>query len=1212
MNMTAKHQPTSTPVRSCEPEHPVVQTDAQSQADAGGKPAWEFNSSVFDALPAHIAVLDKSGRILLVNEAWRKFARENGNPPALKVSVGANYFDVCRDAAHTGDPDAQRALTGLEHVLQERIERFRMEYPCHSPTEQRWFVMDVARHLNADGSIAGVVVRHDDISARIQNEQDERIQKQRLRLALDSAALACWDWDLQSNQALWDDRLYQMLGLQRGGPDESIKSEVFFKLVHPDDLPALQQAITRSIHDDLDLDVEFRIVRPDGEERWLTAAGKVLREISGKPLRMIGVNSDITHRKRSEQALRENEMRFRLALRATNDAIWDVDLITGQVWWNRAYERNFGHRPRETSHSYDWWLEHLHPADLARVQASFKETLASREETWTARYRYRREDGTYAQVLDRAYIARDSAGKALRMIGAMQDQTSQLEYEHRLRRNADQISRQLAEIETVYSGAPVGLCVLDTQLRFVRVNQKMAEINGAPVHAHLGRTVREILPELADSVEPMLRNILQTGVPLLNYEIRGQTPAQPGVERIWLESFLPIRNESGQVLGINIVIEEVTQRKQAELALAESEWRLQQALEAGRAFAFEWQPRTDRVIRSAHCGLILGFDDREAVCDTGSGFFQKVHPEDREAFVKLVSSLSVAQPTYTTHYRLIRPDGVVVILEEKARGHFDEQGRLTRLVGVTSDVTQREHMFAKLRESEERFRQMADHAPMIIWVADEEGRASFVNRAWSELTGLAGHEALGQGWQKVVHPDDLAANAALVQRARSRQEPIRVEYRLRRFDGEYRWMIDNAMPRRGPQGEFLGYIGSVADITEMKRTQEALRQLTLGLEKQVEQRTAVAEQRAQQLRRLAMEMTQVEQRERKRLAGLLHDHLQQIIAAAKMSLAPVRAQFAKDSRGHGQVDRVIELLSDAIEVSRSLSRQLSPAILHDAGLAAALHWLGRHVQEQYKIHVDVHADDRANPECETTAVILFEAVRELLFNVVKHARVTTARLDLQQVSDDMLALSVSDQGVGLPANFETSDNGFGLFSIRERLEYLGGRMEVHSAPNQGTRITLYAHRTSGAAAIAPPDQDADLLPAVDQLPAAKPEAQKKVRVLVVDDHETLRRGLIRLLEDEGDLEVVGEASGGMEAIELACKLQPDAVLMDVSMPGMDGITATRILRREAPKAVVFGLSMHENLDMERSMRDAGAAGYFTKAGSFEHIPQALRSAAGHA
>ena len=181
--------------------------------------------------------------------------------------------------------------------------------------------------------------------------------------------------------------------------------------------------------------------------------------------------------------------------------------------------------------------------------------------------------------------------------------------------------------------------------------------------------------------------------------------------------------------------------------------------------------------------------------------------------------------------------------------------------------------------------------------------------------------------------------------------------------------------------------------------------------------------------------------------------------------------------------------------------------------------------------------------------------------------------------------------------------GFGLFTIRERLEYLGGSLAIESAPGQGSRFTLRVPFRSAVPAAAEPLAS---VPGPIVRPASPTAPGRKVRVLLVDDHAIVRQGFARLLNAEPDLEVVGEAADGKAAVELAGRLQPDVVTMDVNMPVLDGMEATRQIRAQCPGVRVIGLSMYASREHARAMLNAGAAAYLTKSGPAEELLAAIR------
>ncbi|MEN6452295.1 MAG: response regulator [Thermoguttaceae bacterium] len=244
---------------------------------------------------------------------------------------------------------------------------------------------------------------------------------------------------------------------------------------------------------------------------------------------------------------------------------------------------------------------------------------------------------------------------------------------------------------------------------------------------------------------------------------------------------------------------------------------------------------------------------------------------------------------------------------------------------------------------------------------------------------------------------------------------------------------------------------------ERKQMEQELKALNETLEQRVAERTAVATRRAAQLQALASELTRTEQRERRRLAQLLHDDLQQLLYAARLNLGSLQSR-AEDESTQELIGRVDELLSQSIARSRSLTVQLSPPVLYDAGLSAALEWLGRYVQETLGLAVDVTAATAAEPESEDLRILLFDATRELLFNVAKHAGTRRACVATSIPVAGRLELVVADDGAGFdPARSRADNNtggGFGLLSIRERLELLGGQMSIDAAVGHGTRVTI--------------------------------------------------------------------------------------------------------------------------------------------------------------
>jgi len=408
------------------------------------------------------------------------------------------------------------------------------------------------------------------------------------------------------------------------------------------------------------------------------------------------------------------------------------------------------------------------------------------------------------------------------------------------------------------------------------------------------------------------------------------------------------------------------------------------------------------------------------------------------------------------------------------------------------------------------------------------------------------------------------------------------------------------------------------DITSRKQAEEALQRARAELELRVADRTA-------RLRELAAELTQSEERERRRIARLLHDDLQQLLVGARLRLEAVRGRSEARPLAD-DLERVERLLGESGEVARDLSHELSPTVLHEHGLAAGLRWLGRWMGEKHGLAVEVDAAEAAEALAPDAKVLVYQSVRELLFNVVKHAGVGEARVTVAPPAGGLVEVVVSDAGRGFaaaPSAEPPRGGGFGLFSIRERLALIGGRLETGNGATGGSRCRLVVPLAGQPRGGLPSDQ----LPRAAAGPrggaahpaetrgARKPAApplREPIRVLLADDHKILRDGLAVVLNTQPGIEVVGFAADGEEAVALAASLQPQVVVMDVSMPRLDGIDATRQIAAACPQIKVIGLTMHADEDSREAMRAAGAVDCLVKTGPTEDLVAAICAATGSA
>ncbi len=342
-----------------------------------------------------------------------------------------------------------------------------------------------------------------------------------------------------------------------------------------------------------------------------------------------------------------------------------------------------------------------------------------------------------------------------------------------------------------------------------------------------------------------------------------------------------------------------------------------------------------------------------------------------------------------------------------------------------------------LRESEDRFRLVANTAPVLIWMSGTDKLCTFLNQGWLSFTGRRLEQELGEGWLSGVHADDLEHCLGTYSAAFDARTEFEMEYRLRRFDGAYRWLVDYGVPRFESDGTFCGYIGSCVDITDRKLSEESSHSLS-GL------------------------LISAQEGERARIARELHDDFSQRLALLSIGLEQLgKTQLVPNA---GDRARIAEMLKGTQELSsdlHALSHQLHSSKLELLGLAAALRDLCKELGEKYEVQIQlaVHGFPREVPK--EVALCLFRVAQEAIGNVVKHSGAKSASVTLGANANGV-SLRISDEGTGFDTDLMNQDRGIGLRGMGERLRIVGGRFNVISEISKGTEIVAEVPLASSA------------------------------------------------------------------------------------------------------------------------------------------------------
>ena len=427
--------------------------------------------------------------------------------------------------------------------------------------------------------------------------------------------------------------------------------------------------------------------------------------------------------------------------------------------------------------------------------------------------------------------------------------------ESALRAREARTNDQLIQLETSYQTAPVGLGLLDTNLRYLRINEALAEMNGVPVADHIGRTVREIIPELAETIEPLIRRVIDTGEPARDLEISGATPRQPGVTRYWRVDYWPMFDAAGAVTAVSCSLQEITEQKRAREALRENEERLRIVSQATNDAVWDWNLVTDAVWWNNGVRTLFGYAAAD-VGPTATWWYEHIHPDERERVVGGIHALIDSGEQYwSAEYRYRRADGSYACVLDRGYVFHDESRTPVRMIGAMIDISERKRVEEELarlnselecrvrertaqleaakrhleneiaerrqtaealRESQKQLQDILDNTTAVIYIKGTDGRYLLINRQYETLFHVSGEQARGKtDYDLFPHAaaDAFRANDWQVLAA---NRALTFEETAPQDDGIHTY-VSVKFPLHDSAGTPRGVCGISTDITQRKR-----------------------------------------------------------------------------------------------------------------------------------------------------------------------------------------------------------------------------------------------------------------------------------------------------------------------------------------------------------------------------------------------------------
>src|SRR5215813_7871924 len=716
-----------------------------------------------------------------------------------------------------------------------------------------------------------------------------------------------------------------------------------------------------------------------------------------------------TNRKQAEETLRQKEAELSEAQRIAQLGSWQWEPVSDSLTGSNTFYKLTDLDPGSAKLSFKALSTFFSPENWERWSQSAEQCLETGE-PYELELEGRRFDGTKCWVMTRAEVLRDENGRVRKLHGTMQDVTQ--------RRLAEQIQAKHAAIVESSEDSIVSMNSDGTVVSWNRGAERMF---GFVADEVVGQSILTIVPsELQDDERRILRRI-QSGEGIERYETTRKTKEGNCITVSLTVS--PLRNGLARIVGCSEIARDVTDRKRVEEELKKSEEMFSKAFRQSPLAITLTNVKTHKYIDVNDTYVQLtGYRREEVIGRSPFDLGLLINSSERyELGERLLAQGSVRD----MEYRFRTKEGKIIVGLASAE-LIDIMGEQCMLA-VVADITDRVQAQQALLESERRFRLMSDSAPVLMWMSGADKLCTDFNKEWLRFTGRTLEQELVTGWVQNVHPEDRERCMRAHASAFDARRQFTVEYRLRRHDGCYRWIIDRGVPRFLEDGRFAGYVGCCIDVTEEKEAKAIQRELSGRL-------------------------LHAQEEERTRIARELHDDINQRLALLANGLQELQHELNSDrSAQETQLRDLRQLTGEIAADIQHLCHQLHPSKLQLLGLPAAVRGLCHEFSKVQKIEVECTVQNSAIELDETVSLSLYRVIQEALQNVAKHSRARHVKVELTAGADS-IQLRVSDDGIGFRGHGIGENHGLGLVSMRERLRLAGGELSIWSRPSLGTQI----------------------------------------------------------------------------------------------------------------------------------------------------------------
>ncbi|MER9872574.1 PAS domain-containing protein [Mesorhizobium sp. M0195] len=785
---------------------------------------------IIESMPGNAWAADAIGRFTYVSPNTLAFM---GNThEGLNTSEDNDEFSWCR-AVHPDDYDPVAARwrhcleTGDPYDTEHRLRRADGVY--------RWFRSSGRPFRDSQGRIIQWYGTTIDIEDQKRAESALRDRERELSQLVDMVPSHIWRLDPDGEPIFFNGRMVDFLGLDVADLDRPGMSRLAAMIqaaVHLDDAAAFGDALRGCFTTGASFAMRYRLRRADGVYRWMSSRAEPMRDDAGRIVQWYGLCHDIDDQMHAEAALRQSEQQLRHMIDAVPVRIWSVMPTGGPVYFNKRYQDHF----RSVIANFDalgepgietLLYEVIHPEDAPEVQR----TLLSCFETGggsAMRFRWREKDGTYRWAECRVEPRRDDDGTVVQWYGVSLDIDDEVRAQAALRKSERRLQQLIDTVPAlIWSTTPEGTPSY--------VNKRFTDVTGATLHditAPDGSPSLSVIhPDDIDTARQAIRHSFATGVP---YVQRYRQRRADGGYR-WTETRAePLRDEDGSILqwyGVSVDIHDLVT---TQAALHDRERELSQLVNMVPSYLWRLSPNGEPTFFNKRLIDFLGLDIADAekpdMSLLAAFIATVVHPDDAASLKEALDSCFATGERFFMRYRLRRADGVYRWMEGRAEPLRDHGGRIVQWYGLTHDIDDQLRVEAALRERERALWQLVETLPAMIDCAAPDGEPIYRSQQLREFLGYnleeldeAGKSRLAGTLDAGVHPDDLTGVKERYAHCLSTGEPYARRHRLRRFDGEYRWVETRAAPMRNAEGAIVQWNVICLDIENEVRTQEELR-----------------------------------------------------------------------------------------------------------------------------------------------------------------------------------------------------------------------------------------------------------------------------------------------------------------------------------------------------------------------------------------------------